>query len=135
MKIAVLASGRGSNLQAIIDEVKAGKLPVEIACVISDRADATALERARKADIPAEHIDPKGYSTKRDYYAAVLESLERRGVDLVVLAGYMRIVRDPLLSAFKKRIINIHPALLPSFPGLHGQSIDPSRHLFTRSIL
>lgn len=121
MKIGVLASGRGSNLQAIIDAIRAGELPVELAVVISDNADAAALERARKAGAPAVHIDPKGFPTKRDFYGEITRLLRAHGVELVVLAGFMRIVKDPLLAEYEHRIINIHPALLPSFPGLHAQ--------------
>jgi len=121
MKIAVLASGRGSNLQAIMDARDAGDLLAEIALVISDRADAVALERAKKGGVPAVHIDPKQFETKPEFYAAVTQMLKDNGVDLVVLAGFMRIVREPLLTEFAHRIVNIHPALLPSFPGLHAQ--------------
>jgi phosphoribosylglycinamide formyltransferase-1 len=121
MKIGVMASGRGSNLQAIIDAVKAGTLPVEIACVISDSKDALALERARKSGIRDVYLDVKSFPTRKDFYAKVVETFKNRGVECVVLAGFMRIVKEPLLSAYKDRIVNIHPALLPSFPGLHGQ--------------
>jgi phosphoribosylglycinamide formyltransferase-1 len=121
MKIAVLASGRGSNLQAIIDAIQAGELPVELAMVVSDKADAMALERAKKAGVPAVHVDPKQFETKRDFYAAITQLLKDNQVDLVVLAGFMRIVKPPLLTEYSNRMINIHPALLPSFPGLHAQ--------------
>lgn len=121
MKIAVLASGRGSNLQAIIDAIQAGEVPVELALVISDKAEAMALERARKAGVPAVHIDPKQFDARRDFYAAITQMLKDNQVDLVILAGFMRIVKDPLLSEYANRMINIHPALLPSFPGLHAQ--------------
>ena len=121
MKIGVMASGRGSNLQAIIDAVETGRLPVEITCVISDNEDAVALERARKAGIRDVYLDVKSFPTRKDFYAKVVETFRNCGVELVVLAGFMRIVKEPLLSAYKDRIVNIHPALLPSFPGLHGQ--------------
>ncbi len=122
IKIGVLVSGRGSNLQAIIDNIEQGRLSAEIAVVISDQADAFALERARKHGIAAVHVSAKGYRGRRDDYDALLVSeLRKHAVDLVVLAGFMRIISKTLVSAFPHRIMNIHPALLPSFPGLHVQ--------------
>ena len=121
MKIGVMASGRGSNLQAIIDSVRAGALKAEIVCVISDHEDAQALERAGKAGIRDLYLDVKDFPWRKDYYAKVVEVFRDCGVELVVLAGFMRIVKEPLLSAYKDRLVNIHPALLPSFPGLHAQ--------------
>jgi phosphoribosylglycinamide formyltransferase-1 len=122
VKIGVLASGRGSNLQAIIDNIENGSLSAEIAVVISDQADAVALDRARKHGAPAVHVNAKGYKGMREEYDALLaQELRKHGVDLVVLAGFMRIITKTLVDAFPQRIMNIHPALLPSFPGLHVQ--------------
>lgn len=122
VKLAVLVSGRGSNLQAIIDNIEKGALSAELAVVISDQADAYALERARKHNVPAVHVSAKGYRGKRDDYDALLvKELQKRNVELVCLAGFMRIITPTLIKAFPNRILNIHPALLPSFPGLHVQ--------------
>ncbi len=122
IKLGVLVSGRGSNLQAIIDNIGAGRLSAEIAVVISDQGDAYSLERARKHGIPAAHISAKGYKGRREEYDALLvKELQKRGVELVCLAGFMRIITPVLLKAFPNRILNIHPALLPAFPGLHVQ--------------
>jgi len=122
VKIAVLVSGRGSNLQAIIDNIEKGALSAELAVVISDQADAYALERARKHHIPAVQVSGKGYKGKREEYDALLvQELRTRGVELVCLAGFMRIITPVLIKAFPNRILNIHPALLPAFPGLHVQ--------------
>ncbi len=122
VRIGVLVSGRGSNLQAIIDNIEQGKLSAEISVVVSDQPDAFALERARKHGIAAIHISSKGYKGRREEYDALLVTeLRKQGVDLVVLAGFMRIITKALVSAYPNRIMNIHPALLPSFPGLHVQ--------------
>jgi phosphoribosylglycinamide formyltransferase-1 len=122
LKIGVLVSGRGSNLQAVIDNIENGSLAAEITVVISDQADAFALERARKHRIPAVHLSAKGYKGKREAYDALLvQELRKHQVDLVILAGFMRIITKTLVDAFPHRIMNIHPALLPSFPGLHVQ--------------
>jgi phosphoribosylglycinamide formyltransferase-1 len=122
IKIAVLVSGRGSNLQAIIDNIEKGALSVELAVVISDQPDAFALERAKKHSIPAVHVSAKGLKGKRNEYDALLvKELQKRSVDLVCLAGFMRIISPVLIKAFPNRILNIHPSLLPSFPGLHVQ--------------
>jgi phosphoribosylglycinamide formyltransferase 1 len=121
-RIAVLASGRGSNLQSIIDSVESGYIPrCDIVVVVSDKADAYALERARSHRIEALFVDPKDFDTHEDYNAKLASELRSRRIDLVLLAGYMRIVKPNFVSAFKNRILNIHPALLPSFPGLHAQ--------------
>jgi phosphoribosylglycinamide formyltransferase-1 len=121
-KIGILVSGRGSNLQAIIDNIEKGSLSAELAVVISDQADAYALERARKHNIPAVHLSAKGHCTKREAYdILVLRELRNRNVDLVCLAGFMRIITPVLIKAYTNRIMNIHPALLPAFPGLHVQ--------------
>jgi phosphoribosylglycinamide formyltransferase 1 len=122
VKIGVLVSGRGSNLQAIIDNIEKGSLSAELAVVISDKADAYALERARKHAIPGIHVSAKGYQGRRDEYDALLvNELLKRNAEIVVLAGFMRIITPTLLKAFPHRVLNIHPALLPSFPGLHVQ--------------
>jgi phosphoribosylglycinamide formyltransferase 1 len=119
--LAVLASGQGSNLQAIIDAVESGKIYGSIGCVISDKPDAFGLERANKHGIEAIVIDNKKYADKQSYESELIKVLEKKNPDLVCLAGYMRIVGPEMIKKFKNKIINIHPALLPSFPGLHGQ--------------
>lgn len=122
IRIGVLVSGRGSNLQAIIDNIEKGALSAELAVVISDQEDAHALERARKHHIPAVRVSSKGYKGKRDEYDALLvQELRKWNVELVCLAGFMRIITPVLIRAFQNRILNIHPALLPAFPGLHVQ--------------
>jgi phosphoribosylglycinamide formyltransferase-1 len=122
VKLAVLVSGRGSNLQAIIDNIEKGTLSAELAVVVSDQPDAYALERAKKHNIPAVHVSAKGFKGKRDEYDALLvKELQKRSVELVCLAGFMRIITPTLIKAFPNRILNIHPSLLPAFPGLHVQ--------------
>lgn len=121
MRTAVLASGRGSNLQAILDERAAGRLPgVELVAVLSDRPAAQALERARAASVEAVAIDRKAFVGGEPYEQALLAELRRRDVELVVLAGYMRLVSPAFLAAFPDRVVNVHPSLLPAFPGLHA---------------
>ncbi|MDP3105550.1 MAG: phosphoribosylglycinamide formyltransferase [Candidatus Methanoperedens sp.] len=119
--IAVLVSGRGSNLQAMIDSIEDGYLKARISVVISDVRDAYALDRAKKHSIEAVFVDPEKYSSKEFYEKEVLKNLEKHNAELLLLAGYMRILGKTLLSAYKNRILNIHPALLPAFPGLHAQ--------------
>jgi phosphoribosylglycinamide formyltransferase-1 len=121
LKIGVLASGSGSNLQSIIDTIEAGLIPAEIACVISNNAAAFALQRAKKHGIPALHIDHRIFTGREAYDAALVETFSEHGVQLVVLAGFMRIITPVLLNAFPAAVMNIHPALLPAFPGLHAQ--------------
>lgn len=121
LKLGVLISGRGSNLQSIIDHIEAGKIPAKIEVVISDKKDAYGLERAKKHGIEALFIDPKAYPSREEFEKAVGDELEKRKVELICLAGFMRILSPYFVNRFKNRIINIHPALLPSFPGLHGQ--------------
>ena len=121
LRVGVLASGRGSNLQAIINACKKGEVPAEVAVVISDKAGAPALDRARREGIPAVFVDPKSFGGRPEYEQAVVSVLKEYGVELVCLAGYMRLVGKTLLGAFPNRIMNIHPALLPAFPGLNGQ--------------
>ncbi len=119
--IAVLVSGRGSNLQAIIDSIENGYLRAHINVVISDVGDAYALERARKHGIDAVFIDPELFTSRDMFEKEIHHVLKNHDTELVLLAGYMRIVGKTILSAYKNRIINIHPALLPSFTGLHAQ--------------
>lgn len=120
-KVGVLVSGRGSNLQAIMDKIAEGVLPLEIAVVISDKADASALERAEKAGIPNFAVVRKECADKKEFEAKIDEILRAHGVELIVLAGFMRILGPDFISGWRHKIINIHPALLPSFPGLDAQ--------------
>ena len=117
--IAVLISGHGTNLQSIIDHIKAGKLKCNLAVVISNKEDAYGLKRAKKAKIPAYFIDHKDIP-REEHEKKIIEILKKYKIDLVVLAGYMRILTPYFLREYKNRIINIHPALLPSFPGTDG---------------
>lgn len=119
--IGVLVSGRGSNLQSIIDHVESGYLKdIKLSVVISDIKDAYALERAKMHGIDAVFIDPRAYGNKIEFEKKIIETLQLYGVDLVLLAGYMRILGSEVIQAYRDRIMNIHPALLPSFKGLHG---------------
>jgi phosphoribosylglycinamide formyltransferase-1 len=120
--IAVLVSGNGSNFQAIVDALEAGRIKnARIACLISNKPDAFALERARKHNIPALILDHKQYPNRQAYDTALVELLKQHGVHLVVLAGFMRLLSPVMIEAFPNAIINIHPALLPAFPGLDAQ--------------
>jgi phosphoribosylglycinamide formyltransferase-1 len=121
LSIGVLASGRGSNFQSIIDAIEARQLKANIVLLITDSPNAYAIERAKKHGIEYLTMVTKQYGSRDDYFAAVAAELRIREVGLVVLAGFMRIVGKPLIDAFRDRIMNIHPALLPSFPGLHVQ--------------
>lgn len=121
LRLGVLASGRGSNLQAIIDNIEAGNIDAEIKIVISDKPTAYALERADLHGIPRKFINPADFNGKEEYEQAVVESLKENQAELIVLAGYMRLIGNVMLEEFPNRIMNIHPALLPSFPGAHGQ--------------
>ncbi|MEW6419278.1 MAG: phosphoribosylglycinamide formyltransferase [Nitrospirota bacterium] len=121
LNLGILASGRGSNFQSIIDSINYGKLRAEIAVLITDNPSAFAIERAKKHGIEYLVMSPKEYSSKDDYFVKIAEELKKRDVGLIILAGFMRIVRKPLINAFPNRVMNIHPALLPAFPGLHGQ--------------
>ena len=120
-KIGVLVSGRGSNLQAIMDRIADGYLLLEIAVVISDKSDAFALERAHKAGIKTVAVERRACASKDEFEAKITAALEENGCELVVLAGFMRILSGSFVNKWHHKIINIHPALLPSFPGLHGQ--------------
>ncbi|MGD2080247.1 MAG: phosphoribosylglycinamide formyltransferase [Nitrospirota bacterium] len=121
LKLGVLASGRGSNFQSIIDAKEEGRLDVSIEVLVVDNASAFAVKRAEKHNIPHLYMNPKDFGSRDEFFARIAEELTSRGVGLVVLAGFMRIVRKPLLEAFPMKVMNIHPAILPSFPGLHGQ--------------
>lgn len=125
-RIGVIASGRGSNLQSILDHIATGELPVEVAVVISDHADAVALERAEKNGIPKVAIPRKECRDKQDFEERIDKALRDHDVELVVLAGFMRILSGSFISKWEHRIVNIHPALLPSFTGLdaQGQAVD-----------
>lgn len=116
-KIAVFASGSGSNFQAIADAVKAGQLACEIVLMVCDKPGAYCIERAEKANVPTLVLSPKDFASKADYEQEILRELSANNVELIVLAGYMRLIGETLLSAYDGRIINIHPSLLPSFPG------------------
>jgi phosphoribosylglycinamide formyltransferase-1 len=120
-RLGVLISGRGSNLQALIDAIAAGRLDATIAVVISNREDAAGLERARLAGIEAVCISHRAFATRDEYDRALVRQLRARDVGLVCLAGFMRLVGAPLIEAFPNRILNIHPSLLPAFPGLDAQ--------------
>ena len=120
MNIAVLCSGSGTNLQAIIDAVKSGYITAKIAVVVSDNKASYALERAKQAGIETLFLDPKNHPTREGYDRQVAKALRAREVGLVVLAGFMRLMSPYFISEFKGRVMNIHPALLPSFKGTHG---------------
>ncbi len=120
-RLAVLVSGSGTNLQAIIDSIEAGDIDATIACVISNKRDVFALERAAKHGITVVVHENSGFANRQEYDLATVEILRQYGVNLVVLAGFMRILTENMINAFPNAIINIHPALLPSFPGLHAQ--------------
>ena len=121
-RIGVLGSGKGSNFVAIADACRAGTVPAEVVLVLSDVAEAGILERARERNVPARFVPPGKFRTKLDEEAeqAYIAALRGAEVDLLTLAGFMRVLKDPLLHAFAGRIINIHPSILPSFPGLEA---------------
>lgn len=121
LRLGILASGRGSNFQSIIDAIENGRLNAQVALLIVDRPNAFARERARKHGIEDLYLNPQEALSKDAFFQRIRDELTARNIDLVILAGFMRIVRRPLIAAFQNRIMNIHPALLPSFPGLHGQ--------------
>ena len=128
INIGVLGSGKGTNFQAIAEAMQAGKLNARIACVLSNIPDALILERARAFGIPAEYIDPAPFKTKLDGEAELklIDRLRHYGAELIVLAGFMMIIKQRLLNAYPRRIITIHPSLLPAFPGLEAwkQALD-----------
>lgn len=121
MNLGVLVSGSGTNLQAILDAVASGRLRANVAVVVSNVASAKALERARGAGVPAVVVEHRAFASREAFDEAVVAELRARDVDCVVLAGFMRIVTRVLLDAFPRRVVNIHPALLPAFPGVHAQ--------------
>ena len=120
-RIGVLISGRGSNLKAIIDAINGGRLEATIAVVISNRADAPGLDHAIAAGIETLVLSHKSYPTREEYDRALVAELKNRGVALVCLAGFMRLLSPAFVEAFPNRILNIHPSLLPKYPGLHPQ--------------
>ena len=119
--LGVLVSGRGSNLQAILDAINADRLTAKIGVVISDNPEANALRRVAGMDIPTAVVERKKYGSKQEFEAAIIEQLDLHHVELVLLAGFMRILSPQFINRFPIRIMNIHPALLPSFPGLDAQ--------------
>ena len=128
LNLGVLGSGAGSNMQSIVDAIDRGELDAEIKIVFADFPDAKILDRARRHNIPCEYLDCAPWKTKLEGAAEdrLIEKLKAAGVDTVVLAGFMRIVKPKLLAAFPNRVLNIHPALLPAFPGVHSwtQALD-----------
>ena len=121
VSLGVLISGGGTNLQAIIDAIEAKKLDAKIEIVLSNKADAYGLVRAKKHELPTAVLDHKAFSSREAYDQTVVDLLRARGVELVVLAGFMRLLSPVFVKAYSNRIMNIHPALLPSFPGLNVQ--------------
>ncbi len=120
IRLGVLASGSGTNLQAIIDSSEAGKIPARVTVVLSDKADAFALKRAEKHGISHFFVDPKKFDSGEDYDKELIRILKEHQVDLMILAGFMRLMSSLFIQTFRNRVMNIHPALLPSFPGTHG---------------
>ena len=120
-KLAVLVSGRGSNLQAIIDSIEKNNLAAEISLILSNVPDAYALQRGKKHGLESIFLDPKSFSSRDDYEKQMIELLQTKSIDLVCLAGFMRILGKNFIKAFSRKIINIHPSLLPAFPGLNVQ--------------
>ena len=121
-RVGVLISGRGSNLQALIDAVADGRLDASLSLVISNREDAEGLQRAQRAGIEAICVSHLGRRSRDDYDRALVGELQRRRVDLVCLAGFMRVLGGAMIAAFPNRILNVHPSLLPSFPGVNAQA-------------
>jgi phosphoribosylglycinamide formyltransferase-1 len=121
LAVAVLCSGRGSNLQAILDACAAPGFPARVALVLSDRERAPALDRAQRAGVAARFVNPKDFGDRAAFEAALVAELERHGVELVCLAGFMRVLGPEFIRRFQGRIMNVHPSLLPAFPGLAAQ--------------
>ncbi len=121
LKLGVLISGSGSNLQSIIDHIEQGVLPAQIKIVVSNKPEAYGLTRAKKHGIPCVVFNHQDFSSREDFDRELIRLLQATGVDLIVLAGFMRILTPSFLRAFEQKIINIHPALLPAFPGTHVQ--------------
>lgn len=120
-KIAVFLSGRGSNFKAIHDAIQTGAIDAEIVLVFSNKEEALGLKIAQEQNLETLFLDPKNYESHEDYDKAIIREIRKRDVDLICLAGYMKILTPVFCNEFKNRIMNIHPALLPSFPGLHVQ--------------
>ncbi len=120
-KIAILLSGRGSNFEAIYRAIEEGKINAEIGVVISNKEDARGLLRAKEFGLETLFLNPKEFSSREEYDLKIAEEIEKRDIDLICLAGWMRILTPPFVQRFRNRIMNIHPALLPSFPGLEAQ--------------
>ena len=118
--LAVFCSGQGTNLQAILDAARAGRLRARVALVVSDRADARALIRARRAGVEAHHVDPRRFSGRAPFERALIRLCVSRRVRLICLAGFMRVLSPVFVRHFRGRILNVHPALLPAFPGAHA---------------
>ena len=135
-KIAVFASGYGSNFEAIANAALVGEIPAEVALLVCDKAEARAIEVARDKGVPAFVFSAKDYATKAEYEREIVERCREAGVELICLAGYMRIVGEELLSAYEGRIINIHPSLLPSFKGARAieQAMEYGVKIFGASI-
>jgi phosphoribosylglycinamide formyltransferase-1 len=121
LRLGVLVSGSGTNLQAILDAIGSGRLDAQVAVVVSNVAAAGALDRAHAAGVEAVVVDHRAHADRSAFDAAVVEVLRARGVELVVLAGFMRLLTPVLLDAFPMQVVNVHPALLPAFPGVHAQ--------------
>lgn len=126
MKLAIFASGSGTNAEAIISATKSGHLDAEVVLVICDKPDAKVVSRARHYDIPVFTFEPKSYASKSEYEKEIVSKLKEKDVSFIALAGYMRLVGETLLRSYEGRIVNIHPSLLPSFPGLDaiGQAFE-----------
>jgi phosphoribosylglycinamide formyltransferase-1 len=122
IKLAVLVSGGGTNLQAILDAIDRRTLDAEVALVLSNKPDAGALERARRAGVATKVIEHRAFPSREAFDGALVEALRAHGAEWIVLAGFMRILTPVLLDAFPLRVVNVHPALLPSFPGAHAQA-------------
>lgn len=122
MRAGVLVSGTGTNLQALLDAEARGELLATVAAVVSNKPDVQALDRARAAGVPAVVIPHKGYPSREDFDRALVAKLREHGVELVVLAGFMRVLTTAFLDAFPGRVINVHPSLLPAFPGVEAQA-------------
>lgn len=118
--LGILISGSGTNLQAIIEAIAAGELDARIGLVLSNKQDAYGLTRAQDAGIEARFVDPQSFESMHEYNEALREALQASNVDYVVMAGYMKLLGTEVLNAFPQRVVNLHPALLPSFPGAHG---------------
>ncbi len=120
-KLGVLISGRGSNMQSIVRACRSGEIPAEVALVVSNRSEAAGLDWASDQGIPTVVLSHGDFDSREDHDAAIVGELRRHGAEWVCLAGYMRLLSRRFIEAFPNRILNIHPSLLPSFPGLHGQ--------------